>query len=239
MNDDRKKAVSNGTSNKTRNSRSDRAPDDVDRIDKNASVLRTSRNEEQPPRPNHRSGFEKWTGFANVGMFVVTIGLFWVGWQTNVTTKRAVEDAREHARIELRAYVSTVKGEVVGLAGSGPMYVRVIARNTGNTPVHETMIESDMWWEDEVTAMAAPIADGVKTTLAPGEDVYREHEIDVTYREKLTDREAVLHVAGSVLYRDEFGEEHEFPFHYVQGGKYDPNSPLMGVVSIETEKRSH
>jgi hypothetical protein len=168
---------------------------------------------------------------------IATVGLFWVGYETNTTTRQAVDDARKHAHIELRAYVSAVKGELLGIDDNGAMRVRITVRNLGKTPAYETTIQSETWWEGEVAPVAAPITDGEKTTLASGDELYYFHpeQIEPSYRDKLKGGRAVLHVQGSVTYRDEFGEKREFPFHYVQGGKYDPNSPLMGVVSIDAQ----
>jgi hypothetical protein len=157
-----------------------------------------------------------------------------------VASRAAVELAGDTAKIQLRAYVVPTSGEALNLVGRGPVKVRVTVQNFGQTPASETGIESEAWWEyvepeppeasDNIMAGEGPVEAGSRTTLGVGDTVYRDHTVD-DYRRLLFAGKVSLHVAGEVIFSDVFGVKHAVPFHYVQGGDFDPKSKLMGAVT--------
>lgn len=148
--------------------------------------------------------------------------------------KQSVDLARDTAQKQLRAYVLASEGRVSGLEGNGPMKVKVTLGNFGQTPAESVTVSMREEWRDGRPPVPAEpgamlIQDGEQAALAPGEKLYIEHEI-TPFRQELRQGKATLHATGIVRYVDVFGASHEAAFHFVQGGKYDPRSPLMGVA---------
>lgn len=147
--------------------------------------------------------------------------------------KQSIDLARDTAEKQLRAYVLAVEGRVIGLASAGPLKVRVTISNFGQTPAEGLTVTMREEWRDDFPP-ASPktgdmmIKEGVQAVLAPGEKVYIEHDVE-PLRQRLKNRTATLHAHGTIEYRDIYGIPRRAMFHFAQGGKYDPNSPLMGV----------
>ena len=158
--------------------------------------------------------------------FVLAITALWQLWLMQDT-----------ARKQLRAYTTAIKSEVIGINTSGPMRVRISIRNSGQTPAYQASIEElYVWWQErKPLAGAMPIKKGIHATLASGEEIWLEHEINQPRRKELRDKTVELHASGELHYKDIYGTQHRSSFHFVQGGEYDPQSPYMGLAGIGNE----
>jgi hypothetical protein len=154
--------------------------------------------------------------------------------QSADVAKQSVELASNTAKKQLQAYIFAIEGQVIGLEGKGPMKIRITINNSGQTPAYETTVEMDTQWEKypppPPQAGAMMIKEGARAVLAPGKEFYIEHNVDKPLRQELFRKTVTLQVFGNIHYKDVFGIEHNSSFNFVQGGEYDPRSPLMGIA---------
>jgi len=142
--------------------------------------------------------------------------------------------ARQHAEIQLRAYVTVKSSVVVNLkVGEAPRVV-ICAVNAGQTPAVDFASHYGagfvLWPHDSPPIPERPNDKGT-TTLGPGMETWIYVDLPVQRQQEvqaLIDGSAAIHAIGRFQYKDIFGKEHVTTFDVVYGGSFGvPDSGAM------------
>ena len=177
--------------------------------------------------PNILGTVATWVG---VLLLVVTL------WETRKTAKAAraaVDDARESAEKQLRAYVTLNKVEIIQFEVGKPLLVRIPMTNTGQTPAHEyrgwfyvAMVPNSakdrFRFGKADTISRYTLGPGVEATAYEASmDNSSDHLVSELEYETVTSGDRTLYVWGRDYYVDVFGNPHVTSYRYERSGPVD------------------
>jgi hypothetical protein len=168
------------------------------------------------------------------GFFAVIFSLVFTGWaavaaaQAAKAARASVDVAKDTAKRQLRAYLTGAESDIEPFEGGWAL--KVVLRNSGQTPAFDVRIMGESFGESYPLAVEKPHPEPGAThatVVGAGEDVWCVQRIfseNVEQSlEQLKTGKFGAWIQGTVVYVDCFGDSHKTKFRYVWGGRLATN----------------
>jgi hypothetical protein len=200
--------------------------------------LKEEHQEETKNEKNDYFSSEWWLVYITGVLSLITGFLAWFTSNLWKATKKSIDDSRETAERQLRAYVFVAGVEITNV-GTNDIQAVITIRNTGKTPAYKVTISTKARAfniQDDIVLEDTPVGsdssrfvfgpDGLGQRNIPLRDIFTCSEAITTIREG----GGILYIYGKILYEDAFKKNQSTQFNFNIGGTNGwPNDNKMFV----------